>query len=152
MRLSRLLISFLIVVLLILVEWRFLEPWGVPLQLPLAAILALSLLIDARSVVLLSLSSFFLLNWRPGVTPEFAAYLAVPLFLSLFQRFFPLRSTLNAALVGCAGVLLWYLAANPSGVFAFPSRIGLEAILCSVVAALVFRFFRWAEQPSLSRR
>ncbi len=141
---SRFLIAFLIIVLALVLQMRLFEPAGFPLPLSLAAILALTLLMDVGSIVFLSLFSFFILNWRPGITPEFTAFVCIPLVACFVQSFFPLRSALNAAGVGALGVALWYVAANPSGTFAAPSLILFKAILSGFVAAFVFGLFRFS--------
>lgn len=138
----KLVIAFLIVSLALVVEMRFLEPAGFPFPISLAAILALTLLIDIASIAFLSLFSFFMLNWRPGITPEFTAFIFVPLIASFLQTFFPLRSSLNAAVVGVLGVAVWHGAADPSGVLAAPSLLLFEVALSGFVAAFVFGFFR----------
>lgn len=144
MRLNKFVTAALMVSLALVIELKFFEPAGLPLQIPLAAIFGLTLVMDVGSIALLSLFSFFILNWRPGFTPEFAAFLVIPILFSVVQSFFPLRSTLNAAASGAVGVALWYLAVNPSGALALPSIVALEIVASGFTAAAVFSFFRWA--------
>ena len=149
---SRFVIAFLIVALALTLQMRFLDPAGSSLPLSLSVILGLSLLMNMGSIALLSLFSFFMVNWRPGITPEFLAFIMIPLVASFLSALFPLRSALNAGVVGVIGMALWYVTANPAGTFAAFPTVLFEAILSGFVAAFVFGFFQWVlESPRITR-
>lgn len=136
---QRLLISFFIFAIALLLQFRATDLVGLNVNFALATVLTLAFFVRFIDVIFLSLFGVVALTWRPGFTPEMATFLGLPLAAYAVRLFFPGKLWLNHILLTACGIVLFHLA---SGFSLFTSHLGsitVDTIGSTLVGALLFQ-------------
>jgi len=85
-------------------------------------------------------SSFFILSWRPELSPELCVLAVVTILAYFASRFLSLSKTINFIILVATGSALFYLFLSPLFLFHFP-LIAIKEIFLNSLFAAILAFF-----------
>ena len=111
---------------------------GVAMNLIFATLIAFAFLFGLPEILFFILFSLFVLNWRPGFTPEFLLFALVPIGAYVLHRFAAWQAWAGALFTITGGVVLLYVALAPGMFLAHFGGFALDLLGCLFFGGAAF--------------
>lgn len=132
---------FLIVILSLLLQFQFRASLHWSPEFVLASLIVIAFFASLPEIAFLTVLSAWLLNWQPGLAPELALFLLMPVIAHLFRRLLPWEPWATLLLVLAAAECSLAALTASGEVFRSPLFYGVLAATLAYGAGTFLLFY-----------